>query len=220
MAKIVSLSEAVGLVKDGMTVMVGGFLSAGAANEVLHALAESGVKDLTVICNDGGLPAKGRCLAELIHNGQVKHLMATHIGMNPEVGQKMNDGSMQVTLVPQGSMAEKIRAGGYGLGGVLTPTGLGTPVGEEAGKEVIEIDGKEYLLEKPLHADIALIYGSVADKYGNVKIHGDARNFNTVMAFAAETVICQADEVIDMMDPDDVLIPGVLVNYIVDGGKL
>ena len=127
-------------------------------------------------------------------------------------------------LVPQGSLAEKIRAGGYGLGGILTPTGLGTPVGvgsEDAKggeKESIVIDGKEFLLERPLRADIAFIYGSVADKYGNVKIHGTARNFNTVMATAADTVICQADELVEMIDPDEVLIQGVLVDYIV-GGK-
>jgi acetate CoA/acetoacetate CoA-transferase alpha subunit len=224
MAKIVSIDEAVAQIKDGMSIMVGGFLSAGGANEVLHAIAEKGIKDLTVYCNDGGLPSKEHSLAELIHNGQVSHLVATHIGMNPEVGQKMNDGSMKVTLVPQGTLAEKIRAGGYGLGGVLTPTGLGTPVGvgsEDVGggtKTSVTIDGKEYLFERPVRADIALIYGSVADKYGNVKIHGDARNFNIVMAAAADTVICQADEVIDMMDPDEVLIQNVLVDYIVDMG--
>ena len=191
----------------------------------MHALSLSGVKDLTVICNDGGLPG-GRLLGvqELIHDGQVKHLIATHIGMNKEVGQMMNEGTMKVTLVPQGSLAEKIRAGGYGLGGILTPTGLGTPVGvgsEDAKggeKESIVIDGKEFLLERPLRADIAFIYGSVADKYGNVKIHGTARNFNTVMATAADTVICQADELVEMIDPDEVLIQGVLVDYIV-GGK-
>ena len=211
MAKIVSMDEAVAQIKDGMTIMVSGFLSAGGPNEVLHAIAEAGVKDLTVICNDGGDPKRDHSLAELIHNGQVAHLWATHIGLNPEVGQKMNDGSMKVTLVPQGSIAEKIS--------------LATPVGEGAEdvggtkKEVITIDGKEFLLERPLRADVALIYGSVADKYGNVKIHGDARNFNIVMAAAADTVICQADEVIDMMDPDEVLIQNVLVDYIVDGGN-
>ena len=154
MAKQISAQEAAALVKDGMTIMVGGFLSVGGPNEVLHAIAESGVKDLTVIANDGGQPAWEHGLQELIHNGQVAHLWATHIGVNPEVGKMMNEGTMKVTLVPQGSMAEKIRAGGYGLGGVLTPTGLGTPVGEEAGKEVITVNGKEYLLEEPLHADI------------------------------------------------------------------
>ena len=226
MNKITSIREAAALVKDGMSVMVGGFLGCGAPDKLLHALAISGVKDLTIICNDGGLP-NGRMLGlhELIHNGQVKHLIATHIGMNKEVGQMMNEGTMKVTLVPQGSLAEKIRAAGYGLGGVLTPTGLGTPVGvgsEDASgtgnKESITIDGKEYLLERPVHADVALIYGSVADKYGNVKIHGTARNFNTVMATAADTVICQADDIVEMLDPDEVLSQGVLVNYIV-GGK-
>lgn len=224
MAKITTIQEAVALVKDGMTIMVGGFLGCGAPDKLMHALAESGVKDLTVIANDGGLPGVRMLgLQEVIHNGQVKHLYATHIGMNKEVGQMMNEGTMKVTLVPQGSMAEKIRAGGFGLGGILTPTGLGTPVGdgsEDVGgakKQVICIDGKDYLLERPLRADVAFIYGTVADKYGNVKIHGTARNFNTVMATAADTVICQADEVVDMIDADDVLIPGVLVDYIVGG---
>lgn len=225
MAKITSINDAVALVKDGMTIMVGGFLGCGGPDKLMHALSLSGVKDLTVICNDGGLPGV-RLLGvqELIHNGQVKHLIATHIGMNKEVGQMMNEGTMKVTLVPQGSMAEKIRAGGYGLGAVLTPTGLGTPVGvgseDAAGgeKQSIVIDGKEFLIERPLHADVAFIYGTVADKYGNVKIHGTARNMNTVMATAADTVICQADELVEVIDPDEVLIQGVLVDYIV-GGK-
>jgi len=225
MSKITTINDVMALVKDGMTIMVGGFLGCGGPDKLMHALAQSGVKDLTIICNDGGLPGT-RLLGvqEVIHNGQVKHLIATHIGMNKEVGQMMNAGTMKVTLVPQGSLAEKIRAGGYGLGGVLTPTGLGTPVGADsedaAGgvKQSITIDGKEYLLERPLRADMAFVYGSVADKYGNVKIHGTARNFNTVMAAAADTVVCQADEIVDMLDPDEVLIQGVLVNYIV-GGK-
>lgn len=218
MAKQISLQEAAALVKDGMTVMVGGFLSVGGANEILHAIAEAGAKDLTIICNDGGQPAFEHGVQELIHNGQVAHLYATHIGVNPEVGQLMNEGKMKVTLVPQGSMAEKIRAAGYGLGGVLTPTGLGTPVGEEAGKEVITINGKEYLLEEPLHADIAICYGTQVDKYGNVRFHGTTRNFNVVMATAADTVVMQADELVDVINPDDVVIQGILVDYVVDGG--
>ena len=164
MAKQVSMQEAAALVKDGMTVMVGGFLSVGGANELLHAIAETGVKNLTLICNDGGQPALEHGVHEMIHNGQFKEMYATHIGINPEVGQMMNEGTMKVTLVPQGSMAEKIRAGGYGLGGVLTPTGIGTPVGEEAGKKLVEVNGKKFLLEEPLHADIAIIYGTQVDK--------------------------------------------------------
>ena len=218
MAKQISAQEAAALVKDGMTIMVGGFLSVGGPNEVMHAIAESGVKDLTLICNDGGQPKLEHGVHELIHNGQIKKMYATHIGINPEVGQKMNDGSMEVTLVPQGSMAEKIRSGGYGLGGVLTPTGLGTPVGEEAGKPVYEINGKEYLFEEPLRADIAFCYGTQVDKFGNVRFHGTTRNFNVVMATAADTVVMQADEIVDMIDPDDVVVQGILVDYVVDGG--
>lgn len=218
MAKQVSMQEAAALVKDGMTIMVGGFLSVGGANELLHAIAESGVKDLTLICNDGGQPALPHGVHELIHNGQIKEMYATHIGINPEVGQMMNEGKMKVTLVPQGSMAEKIRAGGYGLGGVLTPTGIGTPVGEEAGKKLVEVNGKNFLLEEPLHADVAICYGTQVDKYGNVRFHGTTRNFNVVMATAADTVIMQADEIVDMINPDDIVIQGILVDYIVDGG--
>jgi acetate CoA/acetoacetate CoA-transferase alpha subunit len=218
MAKKITAQEAAALVKDGMTVMVGGFLSVGGANEVLHAIAESGVKNLTVICNDGGQPKFEHGVQELIHNGQVAHLIATHIGVNPEVGQMMNAGTMKVTLVPQGSMAEKVRAGGYGLGGVLTPTGLGTPVGEEAGKPVYTINGKEYLFEEPLHADVAVCYGTQVDQYGNVRYHGTTRNFNVVMATAADTVIMQADELVDEINPDDVVVQGILVDYVVDGG--
>lgn len=218
MAKQVSMQEAAALVKDGMTIMVGGFLSVGGANELLHAIAETGVKDLTLICNDGGQPALEHGVHEMIHNGQFKEMYATHIGINPEVGQMMNEGTMKVTLVPQGSMAEKIRAGGYGLGGVLTPTGIGTPVGEEAGKKLVEVNGKKFLLEEPLHADIAIIYGTQVDKYGNIRYHGTTRNFNVVMASAADTVVVQADEIVDMIDPDDVVVQGILVDYIVDGG--
>ena len=218
MAKVVTAQEAVAGIKDGMTIMCGGFLSCGGANEVLHALAESGVKDLTVICNDGGNPKLDHGVQELIHNGQIAHLIATHIGLNPEVGQMMNEGTMKVTLVPQGSMAEKIRAGGYGLGGVLTPTGLGTPVGEEAGKPVYVINGKEYLFEEPLHADYAICFGSQVDKYGNVRFHGTTRNFNVVMASAADNVIVEAKELVDTINPDDVVIQSILVDYVVDGG--
>mgnify|MGYP004443190905 CR=1 FL=1 len=218
MAKQISVQEAAALVKDGMTIMVGGFLSVGGPNAVLHAIAETGVKDLTVIANDGGQPRFENGLHELIHNGQIKHLIATHIGVNPEVGQMMNAGTMKVTLVPQGSLAEKVRAGGYGLGGVLTPTGLGTPVGEEAGKEVITVNGKEYLLEEPLRADIAICYGTTTDAYGNTKYHGTTRNFNTVMATAADVVIMQADQIVDMLDADEIIVQGILVDYVVDGG--
>ena len=218
MAKITSIQEAVALVKDGMTIMVGGFLGCGGPDKLMHALAESGVKDLTVICNDGGLPG-GRLLGvqEIIHNGQVKHLIATHIGMNKEVGQMMNAGTMKVTLVPQGSLAEKIRAAGAGLGGVLTPTGVGTIIAD--GKETLTIEGKQYLLELPLHADYALCRASICDKFGNFICYKATKNFNHVMAMAADTVILGAEKVVEIgeVDVDTFTTAGVYVNYIVGG---
>ena len=219
--KMRTAQEAVAGIQDGMTVMVGGFLGTGTPEILIDALVEKGVKHLTVIANDGGLPASvtgttDRGVAKLLSAGMIDHIIASHVGMNPIIGKGMNDGTLKCTLVPQGSLAEKIRAAGAGLGGVLTPTGVGTIIAD--GKETLTIEGRQYLLERPIRADVACIYGSVADKYGNVKIHGTARNFNTVMAAAADTVICQADEVVEMIDPDEVLIQGVLVDYIV-GGK-
>lgn len=218
MSKIVSVNEALAQVKDGMTVMVGGFLGQGGPNKLLTALSKTGVKDLTVICNDGSKPGLG--LALLISNGQVKKLIASHIGVNPEVGKKMNAGEMEVTLVPQGSLAEKIRAGGAGLGGILTPTGYGTIAGE--GKQTLTVDGKNYLLETPLRADVALICGYKVDKAGNVWYKGTARNFNVVMATAADTVIVEADHVVEIgeIEPENVVTQSILVDYIVDGGKI
>jgi acetate CoA/acetoacetate CoA-transferase alpha subunit len=217
-SKIVSVSEAISKVKDGMTIMCGGFLGLGAPNKVLLALSKTGVKNLTVICNDGSKPGLG--LALLISNGQVKKLIATHIGVNPEVGKKMNAGEMAVTLVPQGTLAEVIRAGGAGLGGVLTPTGFGTIIAE--GKQTVVVDGKNYLLEKPMHADIALINGCKVDKAGNVWYKGITRNFNVVMATAADTVIVEADNVVEIgeIEPENVVTQSILVDYIVDGGKI
>ena len=222
--KVASLEEALAKCHDGMTVMLSGFTNVGSPNKFCRAMADAGLKDLHIIANDAGND-KADGIGTLIVERRARSIVASHVGLNPKVAEQMNEGTLEVTLVPQGTLAERIRCGGTGLGGVLTPTGLGTPVGvgaEDASgtgnKESIVIDGKEYLLERPIRADIACIYGSVADKYGNVKIHGTARNFNTVMATAAGTVICQADEVVEMIDPDEVLIQGVLVDYIV-GGK-
>lgn len=218
MSKLISATEAAAKIKDGMTVMIGGFLGHGAPNKILDEVAKSGVKDLTIICNDGSVPGVG--LAKVISNGQVKKLIATHIGLNPEVGQKMNSGEIEVTLVPQGSMAEKVRAGGAGLGGVLTPTGFGTIVAE--GKQVLELEGRKYLLEMPLHADVALINGYNIDKAGNVWYKGTNRNFNVVMATAADLVIAEADNVVEIgtIEPENVVTQSILVDYIVDGGSI
>ena len=221
MPKFISVQETADLVKDGMTIAIGGFLGCGNPHHVIDALVEKGVKDLTIIANDS--PAAGYGLAKLIDNHQVKRLIASHVGLNPNVATQMNDGSMEVWLIPQGSLAEMIRAGGGGLGGVITPTGLGTLV--EASPLVhskIEIDGKADLVMKPVHADVALISGYKVDKAGNVWYKGTSRNYSTVVATDADVVICEADNVVEIgeIEPENVMTQGIFVDYIVDGGKL
>lgn len=217
MNKVISLNEAVNMIHDGMTIMVGGFLGCKNPFKIVDAIVEKGVKDITLIANDTSFPEIG--IGKLIVNKQVKKLIASHVGTNKETGNQMNSGEMQVELVPQGTLAERIRAAGAGLGGVLTPTGLGTIVAE--GKAIIEVDGKEYLLEKPLKADIALIVGAKVDKKGNVRYAKATRNFNPLMATAADIVIVEADEIVEVgeIDPDDVMTPGIFVDYIVGGNE-
>ena len=227
MAKFVTVEEAVALIPDGATIMVGGFMGCGNAHKIIDALSKSGKGNFTLISNDGSMPGGPLGedyygIAKLIHNHQVKHLIATHVGLNPEVAQQMNEGTMKVDLIPQGSLAEMIRANGAGLGGVLTPTGVGTIVEDSPfclGKQTI--DGKEYLLMKPIRADFALINGHIVDKFGNVWYKGTTRNFNIVMATAADVVICEADNVVEIGDiePENVVTSGAFVNYIVDGGN-
>lgn len=214
--KLISVQEAVDMIQDGMTIMVGGFLGCKNPYVIVDALVAKGVKDLTLIANDTSFPEVG--IGKLIVNKQVKKLIASHIGTNKETGNQMNSGEMEVELVPQGTLAERIRAAGAGLGGVLTPTGLGTIVAQ--GKDIITIDGCEYLLEKPLKADIALIVGAKVDKKGNVRYAKATRNFNPIMATAADVVIVEADQVVEVgeIDPDDVMTPGIFVSYIVDAG--
>lgn len=165
MNKVVTMDQALEHIKDGMTVMIGGFLGVGNPHKIIDAMVEKGVKDLTLIANDTAFPDVG--LGKLIVNKQVKKAIVSHIGTNPETGRQMNEGETEVILVPQGTLIEQIRAGGAGLGGVLTPTGVGTVV--EEGKQKLTIDGKEYLLEKPLKADVALIFGSIVDKKAAVR---------------------------------------------------
>ena len=202
MKKEITLDQAVSMVKDGMTVMVGGFLGVGA----------SGVKDLTVICNDTAFPDKS--LGKLVVNKQIKKLIVSHVGTNPETGNQMNAGELEVEFSPQGTLAERIRAKGAGLGGVLTTTGMGTLVAE--GKPVVNVDGKDYLLEKPLGADIALLGASIADESGNLVYKGTTQNFNPVMAMAADLVIVEAEKVVPVGEiaPEAVHTPGIFVNYI------
>ena len=216
MDKIISMEEAINHIEDGMTIMVGGFLGCGSPHRLIDALVEKGVKDLTLICNDSGFTDIG--VGKLVVNKQIKKLMASHVGTNRETGNQMNSGEMEVILVPQGTLAEQVRCGGNGLGGFLTPTGVGTIV--EEGKEKMEIDGVEYLLEMPLRADVALIAGETVDKYGNIVYYGATRNFNNLMAAAADITIVEAESVVEVgeLDPNDVVTPGIFVNYIVDGG--
>jgi len=213
--------EAVAQIKDGSVIMVGGFMACGTPEILIDALVKKGVKNLTIICNDGGWPDKG--VGKLIANGQVRTLIASHVGLNPEVARRSNTDveadKLELILVPQGTLAERIRAGGAGLGGVLTPTGVGTIIAE--GKHIINIDGRDYLLEESLRADFALIRASRIDKMGNTVFFGTTRNFNPLMATAADYVIAGACEIVEAggIDPNTIHVPGVLVDAIVGGEK-
>lgn len=218
MSKLVSIDEAVAKISDGMTLMIGGFMGCGNAHHLVQAIIDAGRSDLTMISNDAAMPGYG--IAKLVEQKRLRKLITSHVGLNPQVAVQMNTGELEVELVPQGTLAERIRSAGAGLGGVLTPTGIGTPVAD--GKPVITVDGREYLLEKPLRADVAIINGYRVDPAGNVWYRGDARNFNPVMATAADLVIVEADHLVGLGDitPEDVVTPGVLVDYIVEGGEL
>lgn len=219
--KIMTAQEAVAGIQDGATIMVGGFMACGTPEILIDALVEKNVKNLTIICNDAGVPGRG--VGKLLSNGQIKTLIASHVGLNPEVAQRMNtnvaEDKLECILVPQGTLAERIRAGGAGLGGFLTPTGVGTIVAD--GKQVINIDGRDYLLEKPLKADFALIRGSVTDKFGNTTYNGTTRTFNPMMATAAEYVIVGACEIVEVgeIHPNNVVTSGIFVDAIVGGEK-
>lgn len=215
MNKVKTIAEACEYVQDGATVMIGGFLAVGTPEVLIDALVAKKVTGLTVIANDSGFPDRG--IGKLVVNRQVKKLIASHVGTNPETGRQMNAGELEVVLTPQGTLAEQIRAGGAGLGGVLTPTGLGTVV--ENGKQKISLDGREYLIELPLKADVALIKAHKADRSGNLVYRRSARNFNPLMALAAEYVIAEVEEIVETgeIDPDEVMTPGILVDLIVQG---
>jgi acetate CoA/acetoacetate CoA-transferase alpha subunit len=201
---------------DGMTVMVGGFMGVGAPAALIRALVESGVRNLTLISSDTARADTG--VGPLIASGRVSRLLASHIGTNPETGRRMMAGVLDVELVPQGTFAERIRCGGGGLGGVLTPTGVGTLV--EEGKQKIEVGGREFLLELPLRADVALLKARRADLAGNLIYERSARNFNPLMALAADLVIAECSELVEIggIDPEHVVTPGALVDYLYCGG--
>ena len=217
--KIMTADEAVTKINDGDSIMVGGFMACGSPEILIDAIVRRNVKHLTVICNDAGVPGRG--VGKLLSNGQIKTLIASHVGLNPEVAQRMNtdvaEDKLECILVPQGTLAERVRAGGTGLGGFLTPTGVGTIVAE--GKQVINVDGRDYLLEKPLRADHALLRGSVTDKFGNITYNGTTRTFNPMMATAADYVIVGTCEVVEIgqIDPNNVVTSGIFIDAIVGG---
>ena len=214
MKKAVTCAEAVEMIPDGASIMVGGFMGVGSPHRLIDELVRQEKKNLTIMCNDAGRPGYG--VAHLVTAKLVKKLIATHIGLNPEAQKQMIAGEMEVELCPQGTFAERIRSGGFGLGGVLTPTGIGTIVAE--GKQVIEVDGKQYLLEKPLTADFALIGADRADYRGNLEYALTARNFNVVMAMAGRIVIAEPKAIVPVgvIPPDMVATPFVCVNHIVE----
>jgi acetate CoA/acetoacetate CoA-transferase alpha subunit len=197
-----------------MTVAVGGFLGVGTPEKLIDAVVSKGVKNLTLICNDTAFPDKG--VGKWVVNKNVSKIIISHIGTNPESGRQMNSGELEVELVPQGTLAERVRAAGAGLGGVLTPTGIGTVV--EQGKQKMNVNGRDYLLELPLKADVALIKGSIVDKKGNAYYHKSTRNFNTLMATAADLVIIEAEKLVEVGEiyPTDVMTPSIFVDLIVE----
>ena len=212
MKKFISAQDAAKLIPDNATVMIGGFLRCGSPKRVIDAMIERKTSGLTLIATDTGFPDSDR--GKLIVNKMVKKAIVTHIGTNPETGKQLNNAEIEVELVPMGTLVEKIRAAGAGLGGFLTPTGVGTII--ETGKQTIELNGKKYLLETPLKADFAIVYATKVDRFGNAFLEGTTRNFNTVMATAADTVIIEADEVSETpLDPNLITIAGVFADYIV-----
>ncbi|GGC89078.1 3-oxoacid CoA-transferase subunit A [Enterococcus wangshanyuanii] len=216
--KRIDKKELMNLIHTGETVMIGGFMSVGIPETAIQVLAQSEVENLTIISNDTGVSVgedKSRLgIGRLLLEHKVRKVIASHIGMNAETGRQMINEEIEVELVPQGTLAEKIHAGGAGLGGFLTPTGLGTVVAQ--GKEILSIADKEYLLETPLIADVALIKAHKADTLGNLVYQKAARNFNPVMALAAKTVIVEVDELVEAgaLDPEEIVTPFVVVDKI------
>jgi len=211
--KTTSLPEAVSLIPNGASLMIGGFMGAGTPERLIDELVRQGKRDLVVIANDTAEPGRG--IGKLIGEGLVRKTIASHIGLNPETQKLMIEGRMEVELVPQGTLVERIRAHGAGLGGILTPTGVGTVV--EEGKQKVEFAGRAYLLETALGADFALVHAFLADYLGNLSYALTARNFNPVMAMAGATVIATADHIVPVgvIAPDHVVTPAALVDHLV-----
>ncbi len=216
MRTIISLEKAVELIPDGASIMIGGFMGVGTPGRVIDELVRQGKRDLTVIANDTAMPGVG--IGKLVDARALRKAIVSHIGLNPETQRQMIAGEMEVELVPQGTLIERIRASGFGLGGILTPTGVGTVVAE--GKRLIDVDGKDYLLETALKADFALVQAFLADGMGNLLYALTARNFNPVIAMAANTVIVEAELIVPtgVIPPDHVMTPAPIVDYLIANG--
>lgn len=211
--QIVSLQNAIERIPDGAALMIGGFMGVGTPERLVDEIVRQGKRRLTVIANDSAMPGKG--IGKLVSAGTVSRIIASHIGLNPETQRKMLAEEISVDLVPQGSLIEQIRAGGFGLGGILTPTGVGTIV--EEGKQKVEVNGKPYLIESAIRADFALVHAFLADYSGNLSYALTARNFNPVIAMAADTVIATAEHIVPVgvIAPDHVGTPSPVVDYVV-----
>jgi len=209
----ISVEEAIDMIPHGASIMIGGFMGVGTPERLIDELVRQGKRNLVVIANDAATPGRG--IGKLIAAGLVAKAVASHIGLNPEAQRQMIAGKIGVDLVPQGTLIERIRAGGFGLGGVLTATGLGT-VAEE-GKRRIEVAGKSYLLETALRSEFALVHAFLADQIGNLSYALTARNYNPVIAMAADTVIATAEHIVPVgvIAPDHVITPAPVVDYLV-----
>ena len=214
--RTVSVEDAVDMIPDGATLMIGGFMAVGSPERLIDELVRQGKRNLTVIANDTAVPGRG--IGKLVDKGLVSRTVASHIGLNSETQRQMIDGKMTVDLIPQGTLIERIRAGGFGLGGILTPTGIGTVV--EEGKQKIDVDGKSYLVETALRADFSLISAFLADYLGNLSYALTGRNFNPVIAMAGATTIVTAEHIVPvgLIAPDHVITPAPLVDYLVSNG--
>ena len=223
MPRIITAREAASLIPSHSTVMFGGFIGCGAAHQIIRAIDETDVEDIVGIFDDGALlngpdGSEYYAWARLIHSGKIKKYIGSHIGSNPDASAKWASGELELDLLPQGSMAEMIRAGGMGLPGILTATGIGTSVEESPWVDrILEIGGKNYLLMKPLRADFAVISGYLVDTRGNIWYKGTTRNFSPLMAMAADAVIVEAEHLVapGTIAPENVVTPGILVDYIV-----
>ncbi|BFT69632.1 MULTISPECIES: CoA transferase subunit A [Paenibacillus] len=213
LSKVKSLEEALHAINDGCTLMYGGFGGIGTPPTLIDGILSKGVKDLTIIGNDTGFPHIG--IGRLVTAGRVKKVIASHIGSNPNAGQMMEDGTMEVVFYPQGTLAEKIRAGGVGLGGILVDVGVGTMMGE--GRETVSIDERTYLVEPALTADVAIVHALKADPYGNLVYDKSGRNYNPLVAMAGTFTIAEVDEIVPLgaLDPESIVTPGIFVDMVI-----